>query len=60
MAMYTWSCVTDKIQEGYQWKEDELLFTLYATCKLIDFRTMGLKTGLLFFYALYIRVSERT
>ena len=23
----TWSCVTYMMQEGYQWKEDELLFT---------------------------------
>ena len=21
------------MQEGYQWKEDELLFTYYVTCK---------------------------
>ena len=37
----TRSCVTYLMQERYQWKEDELLFT-YMPQANFDFRTMGL------------------
>ena len=58
----TQSCVTYIMQQGYQWKEDELLFSLYlymyATYKysnqIHDFTTMGLwKWISCFWYTLY-------
>ena len=51
----TWSCVTYMMQ-GYQWKEDELLFT-YVTCKYSNqstFEQWAYENGLpLFWYTLY-------
>ena len=50
-AWHTWC----KNLEGYQWKEDELLFTCRLNANIqIDFRTMGLWIWITFFwYALY-------
>ena len=54
----TWSCVTYLMQERYQWKEDELLFTCkYATCKFSNLLTLeqwAFEYGLPFLYALYM------
>ena len=55
----TRSCVTYMMQ-GYQWKEDELLFTLYVTCKYLNqltWKQWAFENGLpLFWYTLYIQI----
>ena len=54
---WTRSCVTYMMQEWYQWKEDELLFTHrpQPNIKMNWLRTMGLWIWITFFwYALYM------
>ena len=48
----TRSCVTNLMQERYQWKEDELFLYLYATCKFSNLLTLeqwAFEYGLPFF-----------